>query len=85
MRAIRPPIRAEVRLERGRPAHLRSAVSSGRRRDGGGPLANDRTLVVGIRHTSPSITTTSRWRDGTVLRLCFDWKTKRWQVDGLYD
>lgn len=23
--------------------------------------------------------------DGTVLRLAFDWKTKRWQIDGLYD
>ncbi len=23
--------------------------------------------------------------DGSVLRLCFDWRTKWWQIDGLYD
>jgi hypothetical protein len=24
-------------------------------------------------------------RDGTLCRLGFDWKKKRWQIDGIYD
>lgn len=84
IRAIRPPLRAEVRLERGRPAHVRSAL-------GRGPV---------IRASGPFRTTGHWWSksahfaidhydiqmaDGTLLRLRFDWRAKRWQIDGLYD
>lgn len=84
MRAIRPPLRAEVRLEGGRPAHVRSAVSRGEVVNAAGPWRTtghwwSKSAHFAVDHYDIQMS------DGTVLRLCFDWKTKRWQVDGLYD
>ncbi len=84
MRAIRPPLHAEVHLEGGRPAHLRSAVSQGRVVTAAGPWRRtgqwwSKSAHFAVDHYDLQMS------DGTVLRLCFDWKTKCWQVDGLYD
>ncbi len=84
MRAIRPPIRAEVRIERGRPTHLRSALARGNIVTAAGPWRTtgywwSESGHFALDHYDIQMA------DGTVLRLCFDWKTKRWQVDGLYD
>jgi protein ImuB len=84
MRALRPPLRADVRLERGRPSHLRSAVSQGEVLTAAGPWRTtghwwSESAHFAIDHYDIQMS------DGTILRLCFDWKTKRWQVDGLYD
>ncbi len=84
MRAIRPPLRAEVRLEGGRPAHVRSAISQGEVVMAAGPWRTtghwwSKSAHFALDHYDIQTS------DGTVLRLCFDWKTKRWRVDGLYD
>jgi protein ImuB len=84
VRALRPPVSAEVRVAGGQPSSIRCAVSSGEIVRVAGPWR-----------------TTGRWwsekdrfaldyfdvqvTDGTVLRLRFDWRKRRWQVDGLYD
>jgi protein ImuB len=84
VRALRPPVRAEVRLCRGQPTSVRSAVASGR-----------------ILHAAGPWRTTGRWwsederfaldhydvqvSDGTILRLCFDWVRRDWQIDAIYD
>ncbi len=84
LRAIRPPVCAEVRVDRGLPAFVRSAVSQG-----------DVIVVSGPWRT------TGKWwspedrfvldhfdaqiSDGCVIRLCFDWTKRLWQVDGIYD
>jgi len=84
LRAFRPPLRAEVRTEAGKPVFVRSTISRG----------------VILRSAGPWRTTGGWWSesshfavdhydiqmaDGAVLRLCFDWKQKQWQVDGVYD
>jgi len=84
VRALRPPVRAEVRLRGQQPQHIRSAVACGD--------------VLGIAGPWRS---TGRWwseegrfaldhfdvqvSDGTILRLCFDWLARRWQIDAIYD
>ena len=84
LRAVRPPLRAEVRLVRGRPVHLRSAISRGDVLAAAGPWRTtghwwSESTHFAVDHYDVQM------RDGSVLRLCFDWKTKRWQIDGFYD
>ena len=84
VRALRPPVLAEVQVQDGRPRAIRSAVASGRVVNVAGPWR-----------------TTGRWwadegrfaldhfdvqvSDGTILRLCFDWVHRDWQIDAIYD
>ncbi len=84
VRALRPPVRAEVQLCQGQPQAIRSAVACGR-----------------IVNTAGPWRTTGRWwseegrfaldhfdvqvSDGTILRLCFDWVHRNWQIDAIYD
>jgi len=84
LRALRPPLRAEVRIERGRPVFARSAVSQGRILDSAGPWRTtghwwSRSSHFAMDHYDVQMS------DGNVLRLCFDWRTKKWLIDGLYD
>jgi len=84
LRALRPPLHAEVRVERGKPAFIRSAVSQGEVISSAGPWRTTghwwlKSAHFAIDHYDIQMS------DGTVLRLCFDWKTKWWQIDGLYD
>jgi protein ImuB len=84
LRAVRPPARAEVRVEGGRPVALRSAVSQGEVVEIAGPWRTtghwwSETGHFAIDHYDVQMS------DGSVLRLCFDWRRNEWQVDGLYD
>lgn len=84
LRALRPPLRAQVRLEQGRPAFLRSALGRGEIMTAAGPWRTtghwwSKSAHFAVDHYDVQM------RDGSILRLCFDWRTKRWQVDGLYD
>jgi protein ImuB len=84
LRALRPPLRAEVRIERGHPVFLRSAVSQGEVIHSAGPWRTtghwwEKSTHFAIDHYDVQMS------DGSVLRLRFDWRTKWWQIDGLYD
>ena len=84
LRALRPPLRAEVRVTGGKPSFVRSAAGQG-----------DVVVVAG-----PWRTTGYWWSeeerfaldhfdlqisDGSVIRLCYDWVKRAWQIDGIYD
>jgi protein ImuB len=84
LRVLRPPLRAEVRIERGSPVFLRSAVSQGEVLNSAGPWRTtghwwSKSTHFAVDHYDVQMS------DGSVLRLCFNWRTKWWQVDGLYD
>ncbi|MCA9505156.1 MAG: DNA polymerase Y family protein [Myxococcales bacterium] len=84
LRALRPPLRARVRLHDGRPVFLRSAVSRGEIVAVAGPWRTTGHWWSESAHFAVDQYDV-QMSDGCVLRLCFDWRTKRWQVDGLYD
>ena len=84
LRALRPPLRAEVRLEQGRPIFARSAVSQGEILSSAGPWRTtgywwSESSHFAVDHYDVEMS------DGKLLRLCFDWRRSRWQIDGLYD
>ena len=75
---------ADVRLTQGRPVHLHSAITRGEILNAAGPWRStghwwSKTAHFAVDHYDIQM------RDGSVLRICFDWKMKRWQVDGVYD
>lgn len=84
VRALRPPVAAEVHVSRGVPVSLRSAVASGDVVQASGPWRttgrwwSDASRYA-LDHFDVQVS------DGTVLRLCFDWHERRWRVDGVYD
>ena len=84
LRAVRPPARAEVRVEGGRPVALRSAVSQGEVVRIAGPWRTTGQWWSEAGHFAVDHYDV-QMSDGNVLRLCFDWKRNQWQVDGLYD
>jgi len=84
LRALRPPVRAEVRVEGGRPAALRSAVSRGHIVELSGPWRTtgrwwSEDGRYAVDHYDVQVS------DGCVLRLGFDWIRRQWQVEALYD
>jgi len=84
LRAVRPPARAEVRVEGGRPVRVRSAVAQGEVLEVAGPWRTtgqwwSETGHFAVDHYDVQMS------DGSVLRLCFDWRQNQWQVDGVYD
>lgn len=84
LRALRPPVRAEVRCEGDRPVFLQSAVGRGEILGIAGPWRTtghwwSETGRFAVDHYDVQTS------DGNVLRLCFDWTRNQWQVDGLYD
>jgi len=84
VRALRPPVAAQVRIFRGRPDSIRSAVANGRvvhlagpwRTTGGWWTAEDR-----FAYDCFDVQTS----DSTVSRLRFDRVRKIWQIDAVYD
>ena len=84
VRALRPPVAAQVRVERGQPVFLRCGVAKGRILEAAGPWrTTGRWWSDGERF---ALDYYDVWvEDGTVLRLRYDWLGRRWQVDGLYD
>jgi protein ImuB len=84
LRAFRPPLRAQVRTEAGRPVFVRSTISRGAILRSAGPWRTtggwwSESAHFAVDHYDIQMA------DGAVLRLCFDWKQKQWQVDGVYD
>jgi protein ImuB len=84
VRSLRPPVAAQVRVEQGRPAEIRSAVATGSVVQAAGPWRTtghwwSREERFAVDHFDVQVS------DGTVLRLCFDWIRRRWQVDAIYD
>jgi protein ImuB len=84
IRALRPPVRAEVRVDHGRPATVRSAISNGEVVMASGPWRTtgqwwSEEERFALDHFDAQIS------DGSVVRLCFDWLKRVWQIDGIYD
>jgi protein ImuB len=84
LRAIRPPVLAEVRCAGGVPRHLRSAVASGEVTRCAGPFRiSGRWWCPEGRflydHFDVAVA------DGTLARLRFDHLARRWEIDAVYD
>ncbi|HEM46299.1 MAG TPA: hypothetical protein ENO23_04550 [Alphaproteobacteria bacterium] len=84
LRAIRPPVRAEVRVDRGVPTFVRSAITRGDVLVASGPWRTtgswwSREERFAFDHFDVQVS------DGCVVRLCFDWVNRLWQIDGIYD
>jgi protein ImuB len=84
VRALRPPIAAEVRTQQGRPEWIRSAVASGRVvqiagpwRTTGGWWSREQRFAYDYFDVQTS--------DGSLARLRFDHLGRCWQIDGVYD
>ena len=84
IRALRPPLPAEVRLRAGRPAWLRSAVASGEVlhcagpwRSSGGWWSKEQRFAFDAFDVATS--------DGLLVRLRYDRLRRAWAVDALYD
>jgi protein ImuB len=84
VRALRPPVEAEVRTQHGRPEWIRSAVASGRVvqiagpwRTTGGWWSREQRFAYDYFDVQTS--------DGSVARLRFDHLERCWQIDGVYD
>jgi len=84
VRALRPPVTAQVRLFQGRPGWVRSGVANGRvvRLAGpwrltGGWWAPEERFAYDCFDVQTS--------DGTVARLRLDHIRKIWQIDAVYD
>ncbi len=84
IRALRPPVRAEVRVDGGMPTFVRSAVAQGHVTRAAGPWrttghwwAEEERFALDHYDVLMS--------DGSVVRLCFDWLNRVWQIDGIYD
>lgn len=84
VRALRPPITASVRIDQGAPSHIRSAISHGHVVMAAGPWRTtghwwSASRRFAFDHFDVQVS------DGTVIRLCFDWIKRVWQIDGIYD
>jgi protein ImuB len=84
VRALRPPVAAEVRVARGLPVSIRSGVANGQIVRSAGPWRTtgrwwSEKNRYALDHFDVQVS------DGSVLRLCFDWLEKAWRVDGIYD
>jgi protein ImuB len=84
IRALRPPLDASVRVCRGLPEHVRSAIANGRVIQIAGPWRTTGSWWSSEDHfafDSFDVQTA----DGTVARLRFDHLRKHWQIDAVYD
>ncbi|MHA7838470.1 MAG: DNA polymerase Y family protein [bacterium] len=84
LRVLRPPQPAEVRLEAGSPIFVRSPVGQGTVSVAAGPWRTTGHWWSDSAHFAIDhydIETS----DGTLCRLRFDWRTRQWQIDGVYD
>jgi protein ImuB len=84
IRALRPPLHASVRVSRGIPEHVRSAIANGRVIQIAGPwrtTGNWWSHEERFAYDSFDVQT----HDGTVARLRFDHIHKTWHIDAVYD
>jgi len=84
VRALRPPVAAQVRAARGRPTWVRSAVANGSVMQAAGPWRTTGNWWSPEEHFA-----FDHWdiatEDGTVARLRWDPLHHRWEIDALYD
>jgi protein ImuB len=84
LRALRPPVPAQVRLREQRPAWIRSAVANGRVVRCAGPWrATGSWWSPEERFAFDQFDVQSE--DGVVVRLRFDHVRREWQIDAIYD
>lgn len=84
LRALRPPMRAEVQVDRGGPRFIRSAITQGEVLRASGPWrTTGRWWSESERFAFDHFDV--EMRDGLVARLCFDWVKRVWLIDGIYD
>ena len=84
VRALRPPVPAEVRVVAGRPAFVRSAVANGSVADAAGPWRT--TGAWWSEEERFAFDHFDVWTsDGTVCRLRLDRVERRWEIDAVYD
>ena len=84
LRALRPPIHAEVQVAQGGPHFIRSAIAQGRVINVSGPWrTTGRWWSESERFAFDHFDV--QMQDGIVARLCFDWIKRVWQIDGIYD
>jgi protein ImuB len=84
VRALRPPLPAQVEARAGRPVALRSAVASGRIEQLAGPWrtsGNWWSEAERFAFDHYDVVTS----DGTAARLRFDPLRGCWEVDAIYD
>jgi len=84
LRALRPPVTAAVRVEKGRPEAVRSAVANGQVMRFSGPWRTTGgwwTPEERFAYDCFDVQTS----DGTVSRLRFDRVQRIWQIDAVYD
>jgi len=84
VRALRPPVAAQVRVASGTPVAVRSAITSGEVVNASGPWRTTGSWWseegrYALDHYDVQMS------DGIVARLCFDWMARRWCIDGVYD
>jgi protein ImuB len=84
VRALRPPIRAEVHLQAGAPCSIRSALTSGEILHISGPWRTtgewwSEEGRYALDHYDIQVS------DGVIARLCFDWVQRCWRIDAFYD
>ena len=84
LRALRPPLRAEVQVGQGGPRFIRCALTQGSVIKASGPWrTTGRWWSESERFAFDHFDI--EMQDGLVARLCFDWVARVWQVDGIYD
>jgi protein ImuB len=84
VRALRPPLPAQVRAPHGPPQHVRSALANGRVVRAAGPWRTTGAWwTEGRRFAYDHYDVETE--DGLVTRLRFDWIASRWEIDGVYD
>jgi protein ImuB len=84
IRALRPPLHASVRVSRGMPEHVCSAIANGRVIQIAGPwrtTGNWWSHEERFAYDSFDVQT----HDGIVARLRFDHIHKSWHIDAVYD
>lgn len=84
LRALRPPVAAQVRLRSGRPAWVQSAVARGEVLRCAGPWRATGGWWSPDQHfafDSYDVATA----DGLLIRLRHDWLKRHWEIDGVYD
>lgn len=84
VRALRPPLPAEVRVQAGRPAWVRSALAHGDVVHCAGPWRASGGWWSAERHFSFDSFDVAT-SDGLLVRLRYDHTRRTWEIDALYD
>ena len=83
LRALRPPLPAQVRSPHGHPEWIRSALANGRVVRAAGPWRTSGAWWSEERFAYDHFDVETE--DGLVTRLRFDALARRWEIDGIYD